>query len=86
MRQVNIRTLRSELSTQLEDLPFEITKNGKTLAIVCTHSTNPLKEGKLQALDSIDISEEYTQQKATIPMEEIPWVNPLAGSALAPKK
>ena len=39
MRQVNIRTLRLELSTQLEDLPFEITKNGQVIAIACTQQT-----------------------------------------------
>lgn len=67
MRQINIRELRATLSTQLQDLPFEITKNGKSIAIVCTQPTNPFKEGRLQGLDSIDISPECTQQKADTP-------------------
>lgn len=37
MRQINIRTLRNKLSTQLEDLPVEITKNGHIIAVLCTH-------------------------------------------------
>ena len=67
MRQVNIRELRSTLCTQLQDLPFEITKNSKIIALVCTQPTNPLKEGKLQHIDSIDISKECTHQKADTP-------------------
>lgn len=36
MRQVNIRVLRATLSTQLQDLPFEITRNGRIIGVVCT--------------------------------------------------
>jgi len=45
MREVNIRTLRKELSTQLEDLPFSVTKNGRIIAQVCT------QEGKSEAIE-----------------------------------
>lgn len=36
MRQVSIGTLRTELRTQLQDLPFEVTRNGEVIVIVCT--------------------------------------------------
>lgn len=36
MRRISIRTLRNKLSTQLQNLPAEITKNGKIIAILCT--------------------------------------------------
>ncbi len=36
MREVAIRKLRSELSTQLANLPFAVTKNGNIVAVMCT--------------------------------------------------
>ncbi len=36
MRQISTRTLRAELSTQLDDMPFEITKNGHVIGVMCT--------------------------------------------------
>jgi len=45
IRQVNIRGLRSGLSKELSDLPFEITKNGVVIATVVPKDPQP-KVGK----------------------------------------
>jgi len=34
MRRVSIRVLRARLSTELLDLPFEVTRNGEVIAVV----------------------------------------------------
>jgi len=35
MRQVNIKELKKNLSRELQDLPFEITKFGRVVGVVC---------------------------------------------------
>jgi len=77
MRQVNIRILRSGLSTQLMGLPFQITRNGKIIGIVCTQydyldtqldkSRYKLpRDGKAQVIDNLKQKIKCTQPKATI--------------------
>lgn len=36
MRKVSVRALRANLLKELDDLPFEITRNGKVIGTVCT--------------------------------------------------
>ena len=46
MRQVNIRTLKNNLSKELLNLPVEITKNGKIVATIVENSGE--NSGKVQ--------------------------------------
>ena len=79
MRQISIRELRSNMCTQLKDLPFEITKNGKIIGIMCTqpdytgnkagqsvHNNN--RATKQQVADILRSKPKVTATKATSSM------------------
>ena len=46
MRKINIRLLRKNLSKELNNLPFEITRHEKVIAVVseCVHNEPEIKE------------------------------------------
>lgn len=83
MRQVSIRTLRKELSTQLQDLPFEITKNGKIIGIMCTQED--YIGDKVRKATSIT-KRSYEGKTTSTTDGTQTWINPLTNSALAPKE
>ena len=109
MRKINIKELKKNLSRELQDLPFEITKYGQVVAVMYKGSHNSVKESfssventvkgshndenkqnpvelvKSQLVGIVKKKKKVTTNKAAISMGTTPWVNPLSGSALAPK-
>jgi len=47
MRQVNIKELKNNLSKELQDLPFEITKFGRVVGVVCEKGSH-LDDAKVE--------------------------------------
>ena len=45
MRQITLKNIRASLTKELNNLPFEITKNGKVIAMVCENGLNTLEKG-----------------------------------------
>lgn len=59
MRQVTLKNIRANLTKELKDLPFEITKNGQVVAIVSgKRLKNPVKN--LDNKEIKDIEENIT--------------------------
>lgn len=67
MRQVNIRTLKAQLSFELKNLPFQITKNGKIIA-ECSHNDSGKAENSDIRNFPKKISIENNNKKSFLPM------------------
>ena len=83
MREISIRELRATLCTQLKDLPFELTKNGKVIGIMCTQFDysdqqlnesvhNQDKQPKQQTANIVEKKQKVITKKSNIPTGEIP--------------
>lgn len=92
MRQISIKQLNKHLSAELNDLPFEITRNGKVIGGVMPKGTYLMLKGTdKKPVESTDKGK-GTDNKVVTPKKrkplvlvDKPWVNPLANSVLAPK-
>lgn len=71
MRQVNINIAKTRLNYELKNLPFEIVKGGKVVAVV--------EKAK-------KITPRKYKGKATAHTDGSRWVNPLKNTVLAPKE
>ena len=73
MKQVNIRTLRANISTYLSDLPFEITRNGVVVAVCAQPGEKPRTQGRsVHTEKSKNYSELRAKYKADHPREICP--------------
>lgn len=78
MRQVNIKELKKNLSRELQDLPFEITKFGRVVGVVSEKGSH-LDNKKV-------VTTPKKKKKGSHKLIDNPWVNPLTNTALAPKE
>ncbi|MFH1562022.1 MAG: hypothetical protein ABIF11_01190 [Nitrospirota bacterium] len=95
MRQVNIKELKKNLSRELQDLPFEITKFGKVVGVVCEKGSHLENEKvvttsqKGSHLKKIKVKlEKIVKERSTASTSSVTgqgWINPLINTALAPK-
>jgi len=102
MRQINIKSLRSNMSSELDNLPFAITKKGQVIAVVCTPETEKATpkctpelvectpETIKPVIECTPVIKSVHQAKAKLDKivtkkTQATWVNPLAGTKLAPK-
>ena len=97
MRQINIKELKKNLSRELQDLPFEITKFGRVVGVVSekgSHLEKVVTTPKKKKKGSHNVAEKVAavmvkdllRNGTYIHPEETPWVNPLSNTVLAPKK
>jgi len=84
MRQINLKILRSRITHELKNLPFEITKNGKVVAVVAKglNLSDGKPSNKKKGLNNSD--KKGTTSKKGV-HKKTKWTNPLADTALAPK-
>jgi len=100
MWQIPLKTLRVRLTKELLDLPFEITDYGKVIAVVSDKGLNIPVVEQVKGLNNgykglnnkhieakpKKLSSCNNKIKTDTPTGVRPWINPLANSALAPKK
>ena len=109
MRQINIKSLRANISSELDNLPFAITKKGQVIAVVCTPETEKATpkctpelvkctpelvkctpETIKPVIECTPVIKSVHQAKAKLnkivtKKTQATWINPLAGTKLAPK-
>lgn len=66
MRQVTIRQLRANLSAELKNLPFEITKNGLVVGLCTQQQKTAKKPAKKQPTEITTKKQSTDKPKATI--------------------